>query len=65
MKKEHWLQSVMFAIIYCASGWAFAQVPTSSFSVLGHIQELDVDDLNDPLSKGFIVVNGFIPRKIY
>ncbi|MDR4516899.1 MAG: hypothetical protein MRK00_05850 [Nitrosomonas sp.] len=58
MKKSNWLKCLMFAILIGTAGWSTAQVPTSSFSVLGYIQELDVDDLDDPLSKGFIVVNG-------
>ena len=37
---------------------AIAQTPQPSFSLLGYIQQLDVDDLNDPLSKGRVRVNG-------
>ncbi len=37
---------------------ASAQTPQPSFSLLGYIQELDVDDLNDPLSTGRVRVNG-------
>jgi hypothetical protein len=38
---------------------ASAQVaPQPSFSLLGYIQQLDVDDLSEPLSKGRVRVNG-------
>jgi hypothetical protein len=37
---------------------ASAQTPTTSFSLVGHIEELKVDNPNDALSKGQITVNG-------
>lgn len=48
---------------------ANAQVPTPtpSFSILGYLQELDVDNLSDPLSAGSLVVNGtkvILPRNL-
>ncbi len=39
-----------------------AQVPTPSFSLLGIIQELDVDQLDKPLSAGRVRVNGIDVR---
>ncbi len=41
-----------------ASFGSMAQTPNPSFSLLGFIQELDVDDLGDPLSSGRVRVNG-------
>ncbi|MGB7816987.1 MAG: hypothetical protein WBL28_11630 [Methylotenera sp.] len=50
-----WLQLVVIAaFIPCAN----AAPPTPSFSMLGYLQELNVDNLNDPLSAGSMVVNG-------
>jgi hypothetical protein len=46
-----------FAVAFVAHS-AIAQTPQPSFSLLGYIQQLDVDDLNDPLSKGRVRVNG-------
>lgn len=46
---------------------AHALTPTPSFSMLGYLQELDVDNLNDPLSAGSMVVNGVrivLPRNL-
>jgi hypothetical protein len=46
---------------------AHALPPTPSFSMLGYLQELDVDNLNDPLSAGSMVVNGVrivLPRNL-
>ena len=37
---------------------AGAQVPTPSFTMLGYLQALDVDDLSNPLSAGSMRVNG-------
>ncbi len=45
----------------------FAQTPTPSFSLLGHIEALDVDDLTDPFSSGTMTVNGLkiiLPRNL-
>lgn len=48
---------VAVALAFVVHG-AIAQTPQPSFSLLGYIQQLDVDDLNDPLSKGRVRVNG-------
>lgn len=45
-----------------------AQAPTPGFALLGHLQELDVGDLNDPLSAGRMVVDGtpvVLPRNLF
>lgn len=45
-----------------------AQAPTTSFALLGHIQELEVANPNDPLSEGSLVVNGIrvvLPRNLH
>lgn len=47
---------------------AQAQAPNPSFVLLGYLQELNVANLNDPLSAGSMVVNGVkvtLPRNIY
>ncbi len=44
-----------------------AQTPTPSFSLVGHLQQLDVTNLADPLSAGSMVVNGVrvtLPRNL-
>ena len=45
-----------------------AQVPTTAFVMLGHVQALDVDNLADPLSAGALTLNGIpvvLPRNLY
>lgn len=45
-----------------------AQAPTPGFAMLGYLQELDVANLNDPLSAGTMVVNGVpvvLPANLY
>jgi hypothetical protein len=49
---------VVAAALVLATHSATADTPQPSFSLLGYIQQLDVDDLNDPLSKGRVRVNG-------
>jgi hypothetical protein len=49
--------SLALLLIAIVSG-ASAQTPTTSFSLIGHIEELKVDNPNDALSKGQLTVNG-------
>ena len=61
-----WLRVLTVLAGMCAP-LAQAQTPTPSFSMLGYLQALDVDDLNDPLSSGSMVVNGIrvvLPRNL-
>jgi hypothetical protein len=51
-------RTLFAAALAFASLGAAAQTPNPSFSLLGYIQELDVDDLADPLSSGRVRVNG-------
>lgn len=50
-----WLQLILFWGVVSS---AVAAPPTPSFSMLGYLQELNVDNLNAPLSSGSMVVNG-------
>lgn len=52
------VRTVVAAALVLATHGAIAQTPQPSFSLLGYIQQLDVEDLNDPLSKGRVRVNG-------
>ncbi len=48
-------------------GGANAQIPTPSFALVGHLEQLDVTNLADPLSAGSMVVNGTrvtLPRNL-
>ena len=48
-------------------GGAKAQTPTPSFALIGHLEQLDVTNLADPLSDGSMVVNGTritLPRNL-
>jgi hypothetical protein len=51
-------QCVAVGLMLLALSLAYGQTPKPSFSMLGYLQELDVDDLMDPLSSGSMVVNG-------
>ncbi len=58
------LFAAALAVVWLGSA---AQTPNPSFSLLGYIQELDVDDLNEPRSKGRVRVNGIdvtLPRNL-
>ncbi|MGE0275872.1 MAG: hypothetical protein AB7G68_11905 [Nitrospiraceae bacterium] len=50
----------LLAIAMLAGGTSstHGQTPTPSFSLVGHLEQLDVNDLTDPLSPGSMVVSG-------
>lgn len=55
------------ALIATVAAPSRAQTPHASFSMLGYLTALEVDDLNDPLSSGRLVVNGVqvvLPRNL-
>ena len=58
MKRSLIIRGLALLAFACAMPLALAQTPTSSFSLLGHLEELDVDDLGNPLSAGWLTVNG-------
>jgi hypothetical protein len=52
------ITALISSLILLSVQVAYGQTPKPSFSLLGYLQELDVDDLADPLSGGSMVVNG-------
>lgn len=51
-------RSLAVACALLLPGYTLAQTPTPSFSMLGYLEELELDNLADPLSGGSLVVNG-------
>lgn len=58
MKRSLVTRGLALLAFVCAMPLAMAQTPTPSFSLLGHLEELDVDDLGNALSAGWLTVNG-------
>ncbi len=68
MKLAHLGASAAAALCLLLPVAGHAQAPTPGFAMLGYLQELDVANLNDPLSAGSMVVNGIpvvLPRNLY
>lgn len=50
--------SALLAVALAGAGVAQAQTPNPSFAIVGHIEELKLQDANDPLSGGTVRVKG-------
>ncbi len=51
--------AIVIGLLFCGGAVGVeAQTPTPSFSLVGHLEQLDVTNLADPLSAGSMVVNG-------
>lgn len=64
---NHSAVAILTGLLLCGGISALAQTPTPSFSLVGHLEQLDVTNLADPLSAGSLVVNGVnvtLPRNL-
>ncbi len=64
---DHSAVAMFVGLLFGSGISAEAQIPTPSFSLVGHLEQLDVTNLADPLSSGSLVVNGVpvtLPRNL-